>query len=62
MVSLASGVVETYPYNVHGGELYIAIGEPQCPVTVGVPTTCRSLATTTVTLTPSGSSNLSQRR
>jgi hypothetical protein len=56
-ISLANGVVETYPYDVHGGELYIGIGEPQCPVTVGVPvpTTCQSLATVTVTRIPSGS-------
>jgi len=60
MVSNSSGVTETYPYDVHGGELYIGIGEPQCPVTVGAPTTCQSLATTTVTVTrtPTASSSL----
>ena len=62
MVSRASGVAETYPYDVHGGELYIGIGEPQCPVTIGATTTSLSLVKTTVTLTPSGSSSFSQRR
>ena len=61
MIGNSSGIAETYPYDVHGGELYIGFGEPQCPVTLAAPTTCRSLATTTVTRTPTASSVFSKR-
>ena len=57
IVSLSQGVSETYQYDVHGGELYIGIGEPQCPVTLAATATATSCPTAkTVTVTSTAAS------